>query len=219
MQLANKMNVDLGDPMMSITDTIVALGRATRRTADQMNQAIRDIQNEAVNLFDEEIRKRAVASALDESYNRLLELGGSASLQDFADFSRKNVAAAQEIDPNNTFIGLNALRDFSRGTFGGMPMTPEQLAAFRTTGAEAIARQGYQSALSGTSKLSVQSALGGLSEQGFVLKDLAGAEKMESLFRDVYGSDRFGADKSRNSSTWSTGARCSRRMARSTSTD
>jgi len=197
-QLASKMNVNLGDPMASITDTIVALGKATRKTADQMNQAIRDIQNEAVNLFDEEIRKRAVASALDESYNRLLELGGSASLQDFADFSRKNIAAAQERDPNNTFLGLEQLKYFSEGTFSGIAMTPEQLASFRDTGAEAIARQGYQSALSGTSKLSVQSALGGLSEQGFVMKDLAGANKLQGIFSDVYGSDKFTAGEKQN---------------------
>jgi len=186
-QLADKMDVDLGDPTKSLTETMGLLGKATRRTAEEVKAAIRDLNVASLDVFDEEIKKRAETQAFTASQNRLMGLGGTATIEDFRDYARLLVSTTERDNPNNPFAALDAMRDFSEGNFGLLgKMDPALLGAFAKNG-RAQAGEAYRTQLSGISDIATQQALGGLLDRNFVLKDPSRAGKLQETFRTIFG--------------------------------
>jgi len=198
MELASKMDVDLHDPTKSLTETMGLLGKATRRAAEEIKAAIRDLNVTSLNVFDEEIKARAETEAFTASKNRLMGLGGTATIEDFRDYARLLVSTTERDNPNNQFAVLDAMRDFSEGNLGLFgKMDPALLGAFAKNG-KAQAGEAYRTQLSGISDIATQQALGGFAERGFVLQDPTQALKLQETFRTIFGrQDISSQDKSK----------------------
>lgn len=198
MELGSKMDVNLGDPTKSLTEQIGALGLVTRKTADEMKVAIRDIGTASTKVFDDAIARRAEILAFDASKNNLMTLGASATDKDFADYFRLLVSGTQADNPDNPFAVLSATKDFSEGNLGAFgKMDAGLLKSFKNNGQEQ-AKEAYGQQLSGISGLATQQVLGGMAEQGFVFKNVAAADRLKGLISGVFGDDKYGDQEKTN---------------------
>ena len=189
MELASKMNVDLHDPTKSLTQLMGGLGLAMRKTVQEMRVAIRDLSLASLNVFDEAIAKRAEVQAFTASQNRLMGLGGSATMEDFRDYARLLITATDRYNPDDPFAILAAISDFAQGNLGLFgKMEPGLLKAF-AGGGQGEAREAYQTQLSGIAGLATQQTLGGLAEKNLVLKDPNMALKLREKFGEIFGRE------------------------------
>jgi len=192
MELGSKMDVNLGDPTKSLTEQIGALGLATRKTVDEMKVAIRDIGTASLNVFDESIKRRAEVQAFTASKERLMGLGGTATMDDFRDYARLLVSTTSRDNPDNPFAVLSATRDFAQGNLGAFgKMDAGLLGAFANEG-QTEAQTAYETQLSQISGLGMQQIMGGMAEQGFVFKNVGAADRLKGLLSGVFGDENIG---------------------------
>lgn len=193
MQLASKMDVDLGDPTKSLTEQMGKLGIATRKTAAEMRAAITDIQLASLNAFDEEIAKRATSKAFTASFNNLKGLGETATIDDFKDFARKMTELLIAENPDNPFAVLSGMRDFAAGNLGAFgSMKDFGLAGAFSREGQAQAQTAYNTQLSQMSGLAMTQVLGGMAEQGFVFKNVGAADRLKGAIQGVFGNAAIG---------------------------
>lgn len=191
MELATKMDVDLGDPTKSLTEQMAALGLVTRKTVEEMKTAIRDIGTASLNVFDEEIKKRAEVQAFTASKERLMGLGGTATIDDFRDYARLLVSTTQRDNPDNPFAVLSATKDLAAGNLGAFGKMDAGLAASFAKNGQAQARTMYETQLSQISGLGMQQILGGMAEQGFVFQNVGAADRLKGLLSNVFANERY----------------------------
>lgn len=193
MQLASKMDVDLGDPTKSLTEQMGKLGIATRKTAAEMRAAITDIQLASLNAFDEEIAKRATSKAFTASFNNLKGLGETATIDDFKDFARKMTELLIAENPDNPFAVLSGMRDFAAGNLGAFgSMKDFGLAGAFSREGQAQAQTAYNTQLSQMSGLAMTQVLGGMAEQGFVFQNVGAADRLKGAIQGVFGNAAIG---------------------------
>lgn len=193
MQLASKMDVDLGDPTKSLTEQMGKLGIATRKTAAEMRAAITDIQIASLNAFDEEIARRATSKAFTASFNNLKGLGETATIDDFKDFARKMTELLIAENPDNPFAVLSGMRDFAAGNLGAFgSMKDFGLAGAFSREGQAQAQTAYNTQLSQMSGLAMTQVLGGMAEQGFVFKNVGAADRLKGAIQSVFGNAAIG---------------------------
>jgi hypothetical protein len=89
MNLASKMNVNLFDPTVKLTDVIAKLGVGMVETAEQIQQSLRDIAVKSTSVFDTFLESKQMEDAVNAARTRLL--GGDTSTEAFIDYYQKVV--------------------------------------------------------------------------------------------------------------------------------
>ena len=195
MRLASKLNVNLADPLKSMTTVIGELGMVTRKTVEEMNVAIRDLAVESLKAFDEEIEKRQTVYALDASLNALVQAGGAATIEDFADYARTQQQFFATTMGDDPLAYLQALKDFSEGRFQSGQMSDATMAAFTSTAsgtsAQEVARTAYGRARRGVATLGAQQFTGALLESNAVFRNAGANEALTGAIDQILASDQF----------------------------
>jgi hypothetical protein len=109
MNLASKMNVNLFDPTVKLTDVIAKLGVGMVETAEQIQQSLRDIAVKSTSVFDTFLESKQMEDSVNAARTRLL--GGDTSTEAFIDYYQK-VVDLQNLQSPDAGIG-NFLNRYS----------------------------------------------------------------------------------------------------------
>ena len=97
--LATKMNVNLYDPTIKLEDAVVKLGAGMIKTADQFNQALRDVGVKSLSVFDKFTKKKEMQDAIQSAGNKLR--GGDTSTEAYMDYYTKAMDFQNAENPND----------------------------------------------------------------------------------------------------------------------
>jgi hypothetical protein len=97
--LATKMNVNLYDPTIKLEDAVVKLGAGMIKTADQFNQALRDVGVKSLSVFDKFTKKKEMQDAIQSAGNKLR--GGDTSTEAYMDYYTKAMDFQNYENPND----------------------------------------------------------------------------------------------------------------------
>jgi hypothetical protein len=104
--LATKMNVDLYDPTIKLQDAVAKLGTGMVKTADQFNQALRDVGVKSLSVFDVFNKKKEMQDAVQSAGNKLR--GGDTSMEAYQDYYTKTLDFQNADNPNDPLGNLLA---------------------------------------------------------------------------------------------------------------
>lgn len=114
MTLATKMNVDLYDSTVSLTEVLTKLNIGITKSVEQLQQSFRDSSMTAFSVFDNFQKRVETRDAVQAAGNALR--GGSTSFENRRDYLQKFIAYQNMIRPNNQLEAYYASRSQFLGT-------------------------------------------------------------------------------------------------------
>ena len=114
MTLATKMNVDLYDSTVSLSEALTKLNMGITKSVEQLQQSFRDSSMTAFSVFDDFKKRVETRDAVQAAGNALR--GGSTSFEGRRDYLQKFIAYQNMIRPNNQLEAYYASRSQFLGT-------------------------------------------------------------------------------------------------------
>jgi hypothetical protein len=109
--LATKKNVNLYDPTLKLQDITSRLGVGMIKTADELNQSLRDAGEKSLDVFESYKKKKEVENALEAAGNRVR--GGDTSTEAYRDYYTKVRDFLDYEYPDDTWANfLNVVDEF-----------------------------------------------------------------------------------------------------------
>lgn len=196
LELAKKMNVNLADPALKLTDIIEKLGIQMTVTATDLIRSGQDILLSSTKVFDEIIKKDEILSAYDAAARKIREGGGTK--EDYIDLFRSGLAFVTtseqyKNDPIGAFFRMQQMYGAGGESFRGGGALAGREAQFRATGGEAAFQQ-YVSTTAGSLAEDRAGALSRLMiSGGFEFKDgAAGFQDLRRQLQNMYSSGEAG---------------------------
>ena len=173
--LATKMNVNLYDPTIKLEDAVVKLGAGMIKTADQFNQALRDVGVKSLSVFDKFNKKKEMQDAVQSAGNKLR--GGDTSMQAFQDYYTKAMDFQNFENPDDPLGNfLSRKKEFANGDIykkGGALYGVKRNAEFDNLAGQALTQEQTDLAKTMTTQLGSK-----LTGAGVNFEDAEGASAM-----------------------------------------
>lgn len=173
--LATKMNVNLYDPTIKLEDAVVKLGAGMIKTADQFNQALRDVGVKSLSVFDKFNKKKEMQDAIQSAGNKLR--GGDTSMQAFQDYYTKAMDFQNFENPDDPLGNfLSRKKEFANGDIykkGGALYGVKRNAEFDNLAGQALTQEQTDLAKTMTTQLGSK-----LTGAGVNFEDAEGASAM-----------------------------------------
>ena len=173
--LATKMNVNLYDPTIKLEDAVVKLGAGMIKTADQFNQALRDVGVKSLSVFDKFTKKKEMQDAIQSAGNKLR--GGDTSTEAYMDYYTKAMDFQNAENPNDPLGNFLARqKEFESGAAyekGGALYGVKRNAEFDALAGQALTQEQTDLAKTMTAQLGSK-----LTGAGVNFEDAEGASAM-----------------------------------------
>lgn len=195
LELAKKMNVNLSDPALKLTDIIEKLGIQMKVTAADLIRSGQDILLSSTNVFDEIMEKERAMEAYDAAAAKIR--GGSATKADYIDLFRTGLADAStseqfKNDPVGLFFRMQQMYGAGGESFRVGALRGKEV-EFQASGGQAA----FQKYVTTTASNLAQDRAGALSRLmvsgGFEFKDGAGGfQDLQRQLQALYASGEQG---------------------------
>jgi hypothetical protein len=173
MNLASKMNVNLFDPTVKLTDVIAKLGAGMVQTAEQINQSLRDITIKSTSVFENFAESKQMEDALNAARTRLL--GGDTSTEAFIDYYQKVIDYEQLTTPEG---GVGAFLKRATGMETGEIYSSELAGVTRNAEFDALLKSQLDTEQTDIAAQLVTNIGQQLVEKGYGFSDVEGGRKV-----------------------------------------